>query len=161
MALFRADKLQATYNGNLESVRHTVEMKNGMLVHLGDLEGGELGREVRTAITPDATSIQTEEVVLVYTPEVLYDEKKTMKDFVMEAGKVSRAYHLVLGDIFTIDAELVDVQLALKDKLVPNGLGYKKDNTNVAGSRFVVEVIELTTLGFDERPAYAVQVKAV
>lgn len=162
MALFRADKLQATYNGNLESVRHNAEMKNGMLVHLGALEGGQLGREVRTVVVPDGTSIKTEEIIVVYTPEVLYDERLTMKDFVIEADKVARGYHLAKGDIFTVDADLVTGTVAEGSILVPSGLNYavSADDNVTEGSLTVFEVIEATTLGFDERPAYAVQVKS-
>ena len=47
-----------------------------------------------------------EDIVLVATPEVMYDERlHNLDDFINEAGNICRAYHLRKGDIFSVTKE--------------------------------------------------------
>ena len=49
------------------------------------------------------------DVVLVATPEVMYDERlRNLDDFINEAGKIARAYRLHKGDIFSVTKPALD-----------------------------------------------------
>ena len=89
------------YNGTSSSAT-TIDAENGIFVVPNGLEENQ--REIFYAV-PATASADIEDVLLVATPEVLYDErKKNLDDFVNEAGKAARAYVLRRGDIFSVTA---------------------------------------------------------
>lgn len=158
MAIVRLDKVQASYNGNLESLRFATEKTNGIFVKLGGLVAGQ--REVRTALTP--ANIATDVIVLHATPEVEYDPRKSgLKNFTVKAGEEGRGYHLVLGDIITLTEDLVEsgATIVLNDILTPQvGAEILEKPADPATSRLQLQVIEVTTLGYDNQRALALQV---
>lgn len=109
----RTDKLMGTdvrsmlVSLNYIVVDNNVETEtaidNGNIVKLGDLVEGE--REIYKATAP-AASDALADVVLVASPEVMYDEKlKDLADFYNEEGKNARGYRLHSGDIFSLTAD--------------------------------------------------------
>lgn len=111
-AVVRTDKMFATDNrAGLVSVRYQpsdvkTAIENGNVVKLGALEKDS--REVYKGAAP-AANTPVNEVVLVATPEVMYDEHKhNLDDFINEAGKIARGYHLHSGDIFSVTKEALD-----------------------------------------------------
>lgn len=113
----RTDKLMATdVRSMLESVKYFVTdstgeapvdvetaIENGNVVKVGGLLAGE--REVKKASVP-AANTPIDEIVLIAAPEVMYDErKKNLDEYISEAGKIVRGYHLHSGDIFSVTAE--------------------------------------------------------
>lgn len=82
--IVRRDKTLAGYNGNIESVFVVDAGKdydNGTLVTIGGLaDTAKLGREVKEAKLTTADTAG-EEVLMVITPELMYDEKKTLDQF--------------------------------------------------------------------------------
>jgi hypothetical protein len=157
MAIVRLDKVHATYNGNLESVKFVAAQTNGVIAVLNGLAAGE--REVQNAIAP--TDALTQEIVLVSAPEVMYDPRKQgLKDFVIDAGTAVRAYHLAAGDIITITDDLIDGVSVLGQYLVPvNGEFKLNPAADLTGAtRFAAKVIEKTTLGAEGSAATAFQV---
>jgi hypothetical protein len=146
----RKDKLQAGYDGNLESVKvydnagtNKVETSNGVFVVLEGLEIGE--REVRKARLASEVDA-TKEVLFIHNAEVMYDERLyLLEEFVISANKVARAYRLFSGDVISLTVDLFDGAVAVGDKLIVKADG-KLGNPAVAGdlatAKVVFEVIE-------------------
>ena len=75
-------------------------IENGNVLKVGALKTGE--REVYVGGAVAATD-KVEDIVLIATPEVPYDERKrNLEDFINEAGKNCRGYRLHSGDIFSV-----------------------------------------------------------
>lgn len=132
MSIVWRDKVLSSYNGNLESVMvydkagsAKKEVPNGVFVTLDGLEG--IGREVKKA---KLTTDHTEEALLVCSPEVLYESKEVLDDFVNKAGKVARAFRLADGDVITLTNDLI------------TGLGNSTDA--IVGDKYVVADGKLT-----------------
>jgi hypothetical protein len=168
MAIVRLDKVQSKKYGNLESVKHSANLTNGLFFHVGALVAGE--RELKEVAVPSTTTFEKAEVVLHASPEVMYDPRKGgLKDYVLEAGEAGRAYHLVPGDIVTLTSDLFTAAPTVGQYVVTDGSGSMKlapstDGTQVISTvtytpRFKAKVIEQTTLGYDGTTAYAIQVE--
>ena len=103
----RTDKLMGTdVRSMLESVKFTSDgsaaaaIENGNVCKIGALVSGE--REIKIGTTPAANDA-LDDIVLIASPEVLYDERKhNLDEFRNEAGKIARGYHLHSGDIFSV-----------------------------------------------------------
>lgn len=156
MASFvRLDKLQASVAGNIESVVHTAELQNGMVVTLGGFHNGE--REVRDVATVGAL---TDEILLVASPEVMYDERlsRNLNQFVIPAGREARAYHLNVGDYFTVSADGLTGTLAVDKFVVPVVGELKLDAVTAPGGteRFVGKIVLAETM--NDTQVYMIQV---
>lgn len=110
----RTDRLMGTdVRSMLESVKYmgagstATAIDNGNVVKLdGSLMTGE--REIKKGVTP-AASDALDAIVLIASPEVMYDERKrNLDEFQNEAGKVCRGYHLHSGDIFSVTKDALD-----------------------------------------------------
>jgi hypothetical protein len=170
MAIVNLDKVQAKKYGNLESVKHSVSMTNGLFFHVGALVAGET--ELRDIVAPSTATFEDEEVVLHASSEVMYDPRKSgLKDYLLEAGDAGRAYHLTEGDIVTLTEDLFTAAPTVGQYVVPDGNGSLKLAPSANGTqtistvtytpRFRAKVIEQTTLGYDGTTAYAIQVEKV
>lgn len=109
MSIVWRDKVLSSYNGNIESVlihnaegTEEIEVPNGVFVTLDGLAG--IGREVKKAVLAED---DTQDVLLVSSPEVLYEAGKDIDDFVNEAGKVARAFRLADGDVISLTEDLL------------------------------------------------------
>ena len=75
-------------------------IENGNVLKVGALVAGE--REIYVGGNVTATD-KVEDVVLIASPEVMYDErKKNLDEYINEAGKNCRGYRLHSGDIFSV-----------------------------------------------------------
>lgn len=108
----RTDNMAATdVRSELVSVRYQpsntkTAIENGNVVKLGALETGS--REVYKGATPAATD-DIKDIVLIATPEVMYDERKrNLDEFINEAGKIARGYHLHTNDVFSVTKDALD-----------------------------------------------------
>lgn len=110
----RTDKMMATdVRSMLESVKYmgagstATAIDNGNVVKLdGSLMTGE--REIKKGVTPAANDA-LDAIVLIASPEVMYDERKrNLDEFQNEAGKVCRGYHMHSGDIFSVTKDALD-----------------------------------------------------
>lgn len=131
----RLDKLQATRAGNIETIVASVDLDNGSVVAISGLAGN--GGEAVTASAP--TDVQTQEILLVASPEVVYDERQQIYDFYNPAGSPSRAYHLYAGDIITVSNNMIDGEAVVGQYLIPQNGSTKlvpaadlSDNTRFA-----------------------------
>lgn len=76
-------------------------IENGTVVVLKDLIDHDLWQAVEPAASTDYT-----ELVLVATPELMYDErKKKLSDFINEEGQNATGLVLTKGDIFSVTKE--------------------------------------------------------
>ena len=94
----RAALVSIKYMGSNGSTPTAIE--NGSVLKVGALIEGEREVYVGGAV---AANDKVEDVVLVASPEVMYDErKKNLDEFINEAGKACRGYRIHSGDIFSV-----------------------------------------------------------
>lgn len=110
-AVVRTDAMAATdVRGQLVSVKYMgtdgatpTAIENGNVLKIGALMTGEREIYVGGAV---AANDKIDDIVLIASPEVVYDERKrNLDDFVNEAGKACRGYHIHSGDTFSVTAE--------------------------------------------------------
>lgn len=114
-AVVRTDNLTGTdVRSQLVSIRYMgadgktpTAIENGNVLKVGRLIEGE--REIRIGSAPTAKD-SLDEIVLIATPELLYDERlKALDDFRNEAdGKPARGYRLHNGDNFSVTKGALD-----------------------------------------------------
>lgn len=101
----RADLVSVKYMG--EDGKTATEIDNGCVLKVGSLMDGE--RDIFVGEVPAADDALND-IVLVATPEVIYDEHKhNISDFYNEAGKPIRGYRLRSGNIFSVTEEALDM----------------------------------------------------
>lgn len=144
MSIVWRDKVLSSYNGNIESVliydaegAEQVSVPNGVFVTLDGLAG--IGREVKKAVlAKDATK----DVLLVASPEVMYEAGADIGEFINEAGKVARAFRLADGDVISLTADLLadGAEPAVGDTFVVGTGGKLVEDTESTGGavKFVV-----------------------
>ncbi len=97
----RAGLVSVQYMGDNGSTPTKIE--NGSVLKIDALISGEREVYVGGKVAAD-TAIG--DVVLVASPEVMYDERKrNLDEFINEAGKDCRGYRLHSGDIFSVTKE--------------------------------------------------------
>lgn len=152
-AVVRTDAMSAT-NGSagLYSVKFyegstATAIDNGNVLALDSLTAGN--REIWKAVKP-AADTAISKIVLVATPEVMYDERlRNLTDFYNEAdGEPARGYALSTGDMFSVTDKAIDgtaevgsiVELQASTKL-------KVVKTATAGATRVGTVIAVEIVG--------------
>lgn len=104
-------------------------LDNGNVLKDNGLVEGE--REIRIGGAVAANDA-LRDVVLIATPEVMYDEHlKNLDDYYNEEGKICRGYRLHSGDIFSVTADALSgtpevgaaIKLAAGTKLAIGGSG--------------------------------------
>ena len=81
-------------------------IENGNVLKVGALMEGEREIFVGAAV---AANTPLSDVVLVASPEVMYDERKrNLDEFINEAGKPCRGYRLHKGDIFSVTKDALE-----------------------------------------------------
>lgn len=99
-------KYIVTTGSGASVVKTETEIENGRILKVGDLMDGE--REIFEGVVPAADS-ELSEVVLIASPEVMYDERKrNLDEFINVAGKACRGYRLHKGDIFSVTIDALD-----------------------------------------------------
>lgn len=123
------------------------EIENGSVLKVGALIEGEREIYVGGAVAADD---KVEDVVLVASPEVMYDErKKNLDEYINVAGKACRGYHIHSGDIFSVTKEVLTgekapavgntVELAAGTKL--NVAKAATEGSTVVGTIIAVDVV--------------------
>ena len=163
-AVVRTDKLMGTdVRSMLESVKYLgadgstpTAIENGNVLKVGALEGDATNgyeREVKVGSVPAANDT-LDSIVLVATPEVMYDERlRNLDEFRNEAGAIVRGYHLHSGDIFSVTKPALDgkaspaigdvVELKAGTKL--NVAGSATNGSTVVGSILAIDVVGRNT----------------
>jgi len=164
--MINLDKCQAVYSGNIESVKwEDGQLENGTPILLGALATGET-ELFNILVTGSTGALATSEVLIVVCPEVMYRDDLMASDFYVATGAPARAYHMTVGDVFTIPqctASIIsNATAAVGDCVVMNATGMNyvvtAQTAAIASFRFVAKVIELTTIGYDGDAAVSVRV---
>lgn len=148
-AVVRTDKMFGTDNrAGLVSVRVSEAIDNGNVIKLGALETGS--REVYTGTTP-AAGDALKDIVLIASPEVMYDERiHDLAQFTNAAGTIARGYYLHTNDIFSVTKEaLVGAEIPAVGNVVELTAGTKLNvvETATEGSTVVGTVIDVNVVG--------------
>ena len=106
----RTDKLAGTdVRSLLVSIQYMkggstpTAIENGNILKVGDLKAGE--REIYVG-GDVAANDKLSDVVLVASVEMDYEDNKApLDEYINEAGKICRGYHLHSGDIFSVTKE--------------------------------------------------------
>ncbi|WP_143322778.1 hypothetical protein [Clostridium sp. HBUAS56010] len=153
-AIIRLDNVSATKDGSLiKSVKLSSELQNGSVVAIGGLIPGE--REIHSTSTPTAT---TSYYGILCTPELMYDEKKQMDEFVNGVEKPARAIIPTKGDIFSATVEAFDEIPAVGDFVELEASNTMKVvATATEGSTQVGKIIEIEIVG--SKTFYVVEVQ--
>lgn len=148
MTLVNLDKVLSGRAGNIESVivyaDNTAavalpDYTNGLFVGIAGLAEGH--REAKIAFPSDGTD---DEILLVASPELSYDERLTKEDYKNAQGSVARAYRISLGDVIQLTEDLVPASLEVGDVLVvgTGGKLVKGDEETIATAPIAFTVIE-------------------
>lgn len=160
-SVVRTDKMFGTDNrGGVESVKYmgsgttATAIENGNVVKLDGLlavagsNPTDYERQIFKGVTPAADS-NIDEVVLICSPEVMYDErKKDLAEFRNEAGDVCRAYRFHTGDIFSVTADGLTGTCAIGSVIeLQAGIKLKAVNSATSGSTKVGKCVDVETVG--------------
>ncbi|MBQ0014772.1 MAG: hypothetical protein KBS82_05570 [Oscillospiraceae bacterium] len=163
-AVVRTDKMFGTdVRSGLVSAKYmgagssATAIENGNVIKLDSLVSGE--REIYKAVTPAANDA-LKDIVLVASPEVMYDERKhNLDEFINEAGKIVRGYYLHENDIFSVTKDaLVGTSDPAVGDIVELAAGTKLNVASEAtsSSTQVGKIIEVADAG--KYTYYAIQV---
>lgn len=150
-AVVRTDKMFATDNrAGLVSVRYQpgdtmTAIDNGNVVKIGTLEEGS--REVYKGVTPAADDA-IKDIVLIASPEVMYDERKrNLDEFQNAKGAIARGYHLHTNDIFSVTKEALTGDEPAVGKVVELAAGTKLNVAASATGTLVGTIIDINVVG--------------
>ena len=145
MSVLWRDKVLSSYNGNIESVvvydaegANQVEAPNGVFITLAGMEKN--GRELKKAVLAEDP---TKEVLLISTPEVVYEGSTDLEDFVNEAGDVSRAFRLADGDVISLTEDLITepTTLAVNDTLIVGAGGKLVEAVDLEADTAIIKFV--------------------
>jgi hypothetical protein len=154
----RTDRMFGTDNrAGLVSVKYmgagttATAIENGNVVKLDGMISPETNvyeREIFKGVTP-AAGDALEDLVLIASPEVLYDErKKDLAEFRNEAGDICRGYRFHSGDIFSVTADALDGTAEYGSAIeVQAGTKLKAAASATSGSTQVGTCIGVETVG--------------
>lgn len=159
-AVVRTDNMFGTdVRAGLRSIMYMGEdgktetaIENGNVLKVGALMDGE--REIFAGAIPAADD-ELKDIVLIASPEVMYDERKrNLDDFINVEGKPCRGYCLHKGDIFSVTAEALDVTVSGKEAPevgniveLQAGTKLKVVASATSGSTQVGKVIDINVVG--------------
>ena len=141
----RAALVSIKYMGADGSTPTAIE--NGNVLKVGALISGEREIYVGGAV---AANDKVTDIVLIASPEVMYDErKKNLDEFINEADKACRGYRIHSGDTFSVTKDALAgkaapavgdiVELAAGTKL--NVVATATSGSTVVGSIIAVDVV--------------------
>lgn len=142
----RAALVSVKYMG--EDGETPTEIENGSVLKIGALIDGEREVYIGSAVTADD---KINDVVLIASPEVMYDERKrNLDEYINVAGKICRGYHIHSGDIFSVTKDvLVGVETPAVGNVVELAAGTKLNvaASATSGSTVVGTIIAVDIVG--------------
>lgn len=155
-AVVRTDAMAATdVRGQLVSVKYMgadgntpTAIENGNVVKIGALMNGEREIYISGEVAADD---KIDDIVLIATPEVMYDERKrNLDDYINDKDKICRGYHIHSGDTFSVTAEALTGTGApavgnIVELVAGTKLGFAA--TATAGSTTIGRVIAIDVVG--------------
>jgi len=154
-AVVRTDNLTGTdVRAMLTSVKYMgadgqtpTEIENGSVLKVGTLMEGE--REIYVGEVPAANDA-LKDIVLVATPEVMYDERKrNLDEYINEANVACRGYRFHNGDIFSVTKEAFVGAEPAVGNVVELAAGTKMNvaASATAGATTIGKIIEIEVAG--------------
>lgn len=127
-AIVRLDS--GIYENNIANIKFATDLENGTVVTLGAMDA----ESVFTATAP--ADVTADKILLHVSVPMMYEvEKSRESDFILEAGKVGRAYFLKDGDIVTITDDGINGTTVLNQFVIPaNGAGQMVPAANLTGA---------------------------
>lgn len=126
-------------------------IENGNVLKVGALKTGEREIFVGSAV---AAADALNDVVLIASPEVMYDERmRDLDEYINAAGKTCRGYHIHTGDIFSVTKDaLAGAALPAVGDIVELAAGTKlnvaaKADGATSGSTVVGKIIAIDIVG--------------
>lgn len=142
----RAGLVSIKYMGADGSTPTAIE--NGNVLKIGALITGEREVYVGGEVAADD---KIGDIVLIASPEVMYDERKrNLDEFINEPGKNCRGYRLHTGDIFSVTKDALDgVKAPVVGNVVELAKGTKLNvaATATSGSTVVGKIIAVDNVG--------------
>lgn len=155
----RTDNMYGTdVRAGLVSIRYYdngefADIDNGCVLKVGALEGdASVGyeREIYKGTAPAANDV-LDDVVLIASPEVMYDERlRSLTDYYNVAGKACRGYRFHKGDIFSVTKTVLDGKAtpALGDIVeLKAGIKMNVAASATSGSTKVGKIIAIDVVG--------------
>ncbi len=141
----RAALVSVKYMG--EDGNTPTAIENGNVLKISALIEGEREVYVGGAVAADDN---INDVVLIASPEVMYDERKrNLDEYINDAGKICRGYHIHSGDIFSVTKDALEgvatpavgniVELAAGTKL--NVAASATSGATVVGKIIAVDIV--------------------
>jgi len=155
-------KAQGIYNGNIDNVVHSADLKNGNVVSLGTINTDFAGEQVYNAVLPATASLATMEFLLVAQDEYDYSNGETdVEAFVVVKDVPFKGLHLTVGDKIKLAKTDFSGTSAVGKYLIPaNGtavLAVANDLTG--GTRLALKITSVTeTIGYSKAPAVKAEV---
>lgn len=151
-SVVRTDNMVGTdVRAKLVSVKYILsnvatDIENGRVLKLDGLMAGQ--REVFKGVAP-AANTPIDQVVLVASPEVMYDErKKSLDQFINVAEKPARGYQLAPGQYFSLTADAFDGTPELGNVVeLEAGIKLKTAASATSGSTQVGKIIAVEKAG--------------
>lgn len=138
--MIRLDKVKAT--AHLVNIVAEIDLKNGMVVALGDLEAD--GETYKVAAPADITK---DRIVIHASVPMNYAEPNFEEDFELKAGKEGRGYIPETGDIVTITDDTFAVAPSLGDIVEPVAADTKLKTNATPTAKVTAKVIAKENLG--------------
>lgn len=152
--VLNTSNLRSTYfgGGRIYSVVYNEQLENGFIGVVGKLKDGET--EIREFSKIENIE-NPAELVLISLPEVMYDERPSMRkleNFVIPAGTAARGYGLSVGDEFEVSIDAI----SNLDATITNDIGKvvtlknnsfefeKKDS--VTNEKFACEILGFSNM---------------
>ena len=123
------------------------EIENGNVLKVDKLMEGEREIYVGKKVAADD---KITDIVLIASPEVMYDErKKGLDEFINEAGRACRGYRIHTGDTFSVTKDALDGEEApAVGNVVELAEGTKlKVVTGASGATVVGKIIAVDVVG--------------
>lgn len=144
-SVVRLDNVKSVYTGHNFSVRATVELENGFVGALGDVEVNN--RDVHALEAPGTG----DSIVLIANPALIYDNARlgsgAENKYFMEAGECVRAYEIAKHDTFSVSQEGIN-GTAVVGQYVTADAGYKlTPAATKPATGFAAKVVRFDTVG--------------
>ena len=107
--VIHTSKVKACKVGHIYSVTKNAAVNNGEIGYVGELKAGET--EIREFLQPTAELIKNGELVVIATPELMYDVSRkadgALGNFINEADSAMVAIPLAKGDEIEISENII------------------------------------------------------
>lgn len=142
--VIHTSKVKACKVGHIYSVTKNAAVNNGEIGYVGELKAGET--EIREFLQPTAELIKNGELVVIATPELMYDVSRkadgALGNFINEADSAMVAIPLAKGDEIEISENIIDGSVQVGHYLIAQTTSHrlKVSATIPEGTKFAAKI---------------------